>query len=168
MTAKEWSLDQITLEPQDTAGPYGYGPMERGMWFQLNIYSSNSSGAPAPVKVTVSFAQRLSTGPVSLPISGYPQTGSSFNQTVNISRTGTYFIDINNINSFSVTLEGNILVQETETNYRIIYPYTIPGFLIMLGGAIALVFGIFKKPKKPLKSRSIHKKMIKIRMVQLD
>ena len=143
-TVKEWDLQSRILVPQDSTF-YGHF-MNSTRSFQLNIASSNSSGTPAPVKVTASVVQH-SGGSVKVPLSGYPQTGSSFNQKVLPHSGGTYFIDIENENPFPVTLKGNILVLQTEENYRTIYPYVIPGFLIMLGGIGALIHGIFKKPK---------------------
>lgn len=128
--------------------------MEPGMWFQLNISSSDS------VVVTVSFAQQSSGGSTKVPVF-LPPEGSSFNQKVSISFTGTYFIDITNENSFPVTLWGNVLVQERELNYHMIYPYVVPGLLVMLGGASVLVFGISKGVKRPSRLKDLRKKKIK-------
>lgn len=74
---------------------------------------------------------------------------SWINVPVSISAGGTYYVDLKNENPFSVTLEGNVLVQQTNENYRTIYPYAILGFLIMIVGTCALIYGIFKKPSKP-------------------
>ncbi len=152
VTIAEWSLQQQTLAPQNTTF---YGKMaEHGTWFQLNISSSDS------VKVTVSLVQHA-PGPTKVPI--FEEMGISFKQTVLIYSTGMHYIDVVNENAFSVTLWGNVLVQQqqTETKYRTIYPYFIPGLLIMLGGTTTLLFGISKKPRKPSKPTSRHKKKIR-------
>lgn len=149
ITLKDWSLQQRTLEPQETAGPYGYGPMERGMWFHIQLSSWNSSDELAPVKVKVSTTQ---TGTISQPL--FEGSNSRFNQQVKITSGGTYVVDITNENPFSVTLEGEILVQKEETSQGTVYPYAVPGFLITLVGMGALIFGIFKKPKKKFKPKS--------------
>lgn len=144
-TAKTEDLQSRTIAPQDYTS---YGSfMNSSRWFQLNISSSNSSGAPAPVKLTVSVVQHVGS-PGKVPLLGYPQIGSVFNKNVPASATGTYYVDIENENPFSVTLEGNIRVQQTNEKYRTVYPYVIPGFLIMIVGAGALIYGIFKKPSK--------------------
>lgn len=127
--------------------------MQPGMWFQLNISSSDS------VKVVISILQHLG-GPEKDTVAG-PFIGTSFHQKATVSVTATYWIDIYNENPSTVTLYGNVLVQQEETNYHTVYPYVIPGFLIMLGGITTLLFGIFKRPRKLSKSRSKHKKKSK-------
>lgn len=151
VTVDEWSLQQHTLPPQDSTF-YGKS-MEPGELFKLDISSSDS------VKVTVSFTQHQVLGPTKVPI--FEQTGSSFNQEVPISFAGTYFVDIINENPFSVTLNGNVLVQQkqTKTKYRTIYPYSPPGLLILLGGISALILGIFRKPRKTSKYKGVRKKI---------
>lgn len=123
------------------------------MLFKLNLSSSD------PVKVTVSFVQHSVTGTTKVSI--FEQQGSSFDQKVSISGRGTYHVDITNENPFPVTLDGNVLVQQRETNYRTIYPYIIPGFIIMLGGSSLLIYGTLKKTKKPSKSKRLSKEKIK-------
>lgn len=127
--------------------------MQPGMWFQLNISSSDS------IKVIISIIQHLG-GPEKDTVAG-PFTGTSFHQKATVSVTATYWIDIYNENLTPVTLYGNVLVQQEETSYHTVYPYVIPGFLIMLGGITTLLFGIFKRPKKPSKSRSKHQNKTK-------
>ena len=152
VTIGEWTMQQRTLAPQNATF---YGKMvEPGMWFRLNISSSD------PVKVTISLVQHA-PDPTKAPI--FEETGISFEQAVLIYNTGMHYVDVVNENAFSVTLEGNVLVQkqQTNTNYRTIYPYFIPGSLIMLGGTTTLLFGIFKTSRKPSKPKSKHKKKIR-------
>lgn len=133
-----------TLAPQNSTF---YGSlMNPSRSFQLNISSWNSTGEPVPVKVTVSISQAQGTEKDALP--GYPQIGSLFYQNVSAAVTGTYIVDIENENSFNVTLLGKILVNQAYENYRTVYPYVIPGFLIMIAGTSILVYGIFKKHSK--------------------
>ena len=150
VTVKTWNLQQRTIAPQNSTF-YG-SSMQPEMWFQLNISSSDS------VKVIISIIQHLG-GPEKDTIAG-PFIGTSFHQKATVSVTATYWIDIYNENPTPVTLYGNVLVQQEKTNYHTIYPYVIPGFLIMLGGITTLLFGTFKRPRKPSKSRSKHKKKI--------
>ncbi|MGD8507077.1 MAG: hypothetical protein PVF15_10500 [Candidatus Bathyarchaeota archaeon] len=152
-TAKTWDLQSKILEPQN--GTFYGSLMDSDRLFQLNISSSG------PVKLTLSIVRHLGD-PSKTPISPYPQTRSSFNEKVEIGSTGTYYIDIENENSFPVTLSGNVLVQEKEENQQTIYPYVIPGFLLVLGGVGALIFGIFRgKPKKLPRSRNVTKRKTK-------
>lgn len=147
-TVKEEDMSR-TLPPQN-ATFYG-SLMNSSRSFQLDISSSNSSGAPAPVKVTVSISRQKGTRK---DLIWGPFTESSFNQEVPASITGMYIVDIENENHFSVTLQGNILVKQTNENYRTVYAYVIPGFLIMLGGTGALIYGIFKIPSKVKRTRA--------------
>jgi hypothetical protein len=140
VTLKEWPLQQQTLTPQNTTF-YGQ-KIEPTMWFKLNISCSDS------VRTTVSLV-RHTNGDTKDSI--FNQTGANFNQTVSVLIGGTYYVDIINENPFSVTLNGNVLVQaqHTETKYRNVYPYTVPGLLVMLGGAITSFFGIFRRTRRP-------------------
>jgi len=150
VTVKTWPLQQKTIAPQNSTF-YG-SSMQPGMWFQLNISSSDS------VKVVISILQHLG-GSEKDTVAG-PFIGTSFHQKATVSVTATYWIDIYNENTSPVTLYGNVLVQQEEANYLTVYPYVVPGFLIMLGGVTTLLFGTLKKPGKPSKPRSKHKKKI--------
>jgi len=147
VTIDEWNLQQRTLAPQNTTSYARL--MKPGMLFRLNISCANASNS---VKVTVSFVKRLMS-PIKVPI--FEQTGNIFNQEVPISGTGTYFVDVTNENPNPVTLLGNVLIQQKRINYYTIYPYVIPGFLIMLTGTIVLIIGISKRPKRAPKSRMV-------------
>lgn len=142
-TLDTWEVQPEMLPPQNSTF-YGRS-MNPALRFKLDVSSS------APVNVTVSFVQQSPGGPTKVPI--FEQTDSSFRQEILIPRSSTYWVDIVNDNPFSVTLEGDILVQQVETNYRTIYPYAIQGFLITLMGIVTMVFGIFRKPKRPSKSK---------------
>lgn len=142
VTKRKWDLQSQTIAPQDTTFYGSYlGP---NMYFQLNI--SSPEGA---IKVIVSIVRHL---PDLLKETVWEGTGTYFDQM--LSSGGTSYIDIYNENLFPVTLQGNVLVLEKKENYRTVYPYVIQGFLIMLVGISALIFGILKKPKGPLKSKS--------------
>ena len=82
--------------------------------------------------------------------------GTRFTQKAESTITATYFIDIYNENPTNVTLSGNVLVQQRNTHYHTTYSYVAPGALVMSGGIATLLFGAFKKPGKPSKSRSKH------------
>ncbi len=152
VTETEWPLQQVILEPQNSTF-WGWGPMiYRVHSIQLNIDSLDSSGYPATVIVTISTTQQEGTSKIV-----FQDSQSSFHQLIPISLGGTYFVDIKNANSFSVTLEGSIDVQKTEEGNRTVYPHALPGFLIMLGGACVLIFGVFKKPKKTFKPKGASK-----------
>jgi hypothetical protein len=142
-TLDKWEVQPETLPPQN-ATFYGRS-MNPRLWFKLDMSSS------APVNVIVSFVQQSVGGPTKVPI--FEQTASSFRQEIPIPRSSTYWVDIMNENSFPVTLEGDVRVQQAETNFRTVHPYAIQGFLLTLVGIITLVFGIFKKPKKPSKPK---------------
>jgi len=144
VTKRKWNLSR-TLAPHNSTfyGTY----MEPGSWFQLNISSSSS------VRVIVSTVKH-DPDPTKIPY--FEHTGTSFNQK--LPAGGTNFIDIENENPFPVTLQGNVLMQHGEEKYRTIYPYVIPGFLLVLGGTGALIFGVFKKPRGPSKFKGAHRK----------
>jgi hypothetical protein len=110
--------------------------METGMWFQLNITSSDS------VSVTMSVLIAQEPEPI------WGATGSSFDQKLSVPGTGTYVIEVANENPFPVALDGNVIKQQYETNYSTVFPYFLPGLLIALGGAAALLFGILRKPTR--------------------
>lgn len=100
------------------------------------------------MKLTVSVVKHTG-GVTKVPLLGYPQIKSSFNQEVPVSAMGTYSIDIENENPFPVTLDGNIVVLQTNEYNRTIYPYVIPGFLVMITGVGMVIYGILKRPSKP-------------------
>jgi len=110
--------------------------MTTGMWFQLNITSSNS------VSVTMSILVAHVPEPI------WGATRSSFDQKLKISGTGTYVIEVANENPFPVVLDGNVIVQQDKTSHSTVFPYFLPGLLIALGGATVLLFGVFKKPTR--------------------
>lgn len=137
VTKRKWDLQSQTIAPQDTTFYGSYlGP---NMYFKLNI--SSPEGA---IKVIVSVVKHL-PDPIKDPV--FEETGTYFDQMV--SSGGTSYVDIENENLFQVTLQGNVLVLEQKENYLTVYPYVIQGFLIMLVGIGALIFGILKKPKGP-------------------
>jgi len=123
-----------TLPEQDTT--WVATLMQTGMWFQLNITSSNS----VSVTMSVLIAQE--------PEKIWGATGSSFDQKLSVPGTGTYVIEVANENPFPVALDGNVIKQYYETDYSTVFPYFLPGLLIALGGVAALLFGIFKKPTR--------------------
>ena len=143
----EWNLQSEPLAPSgENRDSTFYGRyMDYGMWFQLNVSSSNS------IELQVS---RMQHDP-DLKIAIFDQIGIHFDQKISGLYPGTYVIDIKNESPSWVTLDGSVLVRRLETNHRNVYPYTIPGFLIMLGGTGVLVFGIFRKPKKLSKSKRV-------------
>jgi len=141
---KEWNLQSKTLGPQNSPqNSTFYGTFMRpGMWFQLGVSSSDF------VQLNVSVLQNPGIRTPFL-----IKEGTSFDQKVTISQTGTYVVDIRNINPYNVTLDGKVIVRETETNYRTTNPYAFPGFIVTLGGTAAMAFGIFKKPKRASKPK---------------
>ncbi len=147
----KWDLQSTVLKPfgQDPDSIFHARLMTPGWWFQLNLSSSDI------IELQVSIM--LHNPEEKVPI--FDQTGTSFNQIVPTSSTGTYIIDIQNRSPSSITLEGNVLIRKSQTSYYTVYPYALPGFLIILGGTSMLIFGIFKEPKKPSKSKRARKRV---------
>lgn len=135
---RSWELQEISpvLPPQDTAPGFGR-LMLPGMWFQLDISSTDL------IEVRISVIQHNPTTKVPV----FNQEATSFNQKVEISNTGTYWVDIENTSQSTVTLEGEILAKELEATPNT-STYALLGFPFMLGGSIAMIHGILKKPKK--------------------
>lgn len=142
----KWDLQSRVLAPsgQDKDSTFQGGLMNSSRWFQLNLSSSD------PIDLQVSIIRHDPEEKVPI----FKQTGTSFNQKVQASVTGTYWIDVQNINPTSVTLHGNILTMQEQTGYHTIYPYVLLGFPLVLAGIITLVYGISKKTKKPSKLKS--------------
>jgi len=149
----KWDLQSRVLAPfgQDQDSTFYGRLMTPERLFQLNLSSSD------PIELQVSISRHNPDEKVPI----FYQTGTNFNQEVPAYNTGTYIIDIQNKNPSSVTLDGNILVKKLITNYHTTYPYAFPGFLMILGGTSALIFGIFKKSKKPSKSKRTKSKIKK-------
>jgi hypothetical protein len=147
---KTWNLHLLTLAANATIGPYG-SYMEPGRSFQLDVSSSDD----VRLEVSIMTQQGGSEEPV------FAQTGRSFNQKVAASVMATYVIYITNENPVAVTLDGSVFVTEEQTSLRTVYPYLVPGVLVMLGGAISLPVGISKKSEKPPKSKSLSGRKIK-------
>ena len=149
----KWDLQSRVLAPfgQDQDSAFYGRLMTPERLFQLNLSSSDS------IELNVSISQH--NPEQKIPI--FRQTGTNFNQEVSAQFTATYIIDIQNKNPSSVTLDGNILVKKSITNYHTVYPYAFPGFLMILGGTCTLIFGIFKKSKKPLKPKRTKSKIKK-------
>lgn len=143
----KWDLHSKVLAPfgEDQDSTFYGRLMHREWWFQLNVSSSNT------IALLISIVQHNPEQKV--PISGWPKTGTDFEQKVLARNTGTYMIDIQNNNPLSVNLDGTILAYRPEPYYYNVYPYVLPGFLLILAGTSALIFGIFKKPRK-LQSKS--------------
>ena len=148
---KTWNLHLQTLAANATIGPYG-SYMEPGRSFQLDVSSSDD------VQLEVSIVTQQG-GAEANPV--FVQTGKSFNQKVVPNVHGTYVIYITNENPTAVTLDGSVFVLEEQTSLRTVYPYLVPGVLVMLGGAISLPVGISKKSEKPPKSKSPSGRKIK-------
>lgn len=137
-----WDLQSRVLAPsgEDKDSTFYGRLMHRDWWFQLNVSSSDT------IALLISIV--LHNPERQVPISGWPKTGTEFEQTMFAQNTGTYMIDIQNINPLPVNLDGDILAYRPEPRYYNIYSYTLPGFLLILAGTSALIFGIFKRPKK--------------------
>lgn len=138
----EWPLYSKTLLSQNST--FYATLMNPGMWFQLNV----SAAYPVGLQVSITRLPDIKD-----PI--FIQIDTKFDQKVQASRTGTYWIDIENGNSFPVTLDGNVLVMQPETHYNSTHPYALPGFLIMLAGIAVAVWGGFRKPKEGARSRRV-------------
>jgi len=147
----EWDLQSQVLEPfgQDPDSVFYGRLMVPGWWFQLNLSSTDT------IELQVSMIRH--NPEEKIPI--FHRTGTSFNQTVGTSSTGTYIIDVQNKSPSSITLGGNVLTRKAQTNYNTVYPYALPGFLIILGGASGLILGIFKEGKKPSKAKRTRKRV---------
>lgn len=138
-----WKLQSLALPPQDTT--FYAKLMTPGMWFQLDISSTDL------IELQVSVIQQETTKVLVFP----PQEATSFDQKVPITRTGTYVIDIENTSQSTVTLEGEVLTKNSEAvpNFS---TYAFLGFPFMLGGAVALIYGVLKKPKKSRTKRKVY------------
>ena len=138
-----WKLQSRILPPQDTT--FYAKLMTPGMWFQLDISSTDL------IELQISVMQDETTR---IPVFS-PQEATSFDQKVDIARTGTYVIDIENTSQSTVTLEGEVLTKNLEAmpNFS---TYAFLGFPFMLGGTIVLIYGILKKPKKSRTKRKVY------------
>ena len=135
-----WSFP-TTLEPQDIT-PLRARLMHPGEWFQLDMSSTDLM----ELRVFVLSEQ----GTVETPV--FVETGTRFNQKVTLSLTGTYKVEMKNVSPSTITLSGNVIAQKWGPTSQTLNPYAFLGFLLLVGGAIALYFGLFRKPKTRLKS----------------
>lgn len=137
-------LQQRTLSPQEEKLLYGR-LMKAGMWFKLNISSSDKMKLIVYVSIQRGTAKSII----------FEKVGTSFTQEVPILETGTYWIETQNPNSFQVSLWGYVLVgkMQTKETYRTVFPYMVLGFTLLTGGISAVIFGVSRKPKKILKRK---------------
>lgn len=155
VTVKTWNLEQKILGAQNEPynSTYYASMMNSSRWFLLNISSSDT------VKVEISIVKH-DGAPVKQRVAG-PFIGTKFTQKAEPTVTATYYVDIYNENPTQVTLHGNVLVEQRNTYYHTVNLYVLPGFLVMLGGVVTLLFGAYKKPRKPSKSRRKHREISK-------
>ncbi len=118
--------------------------MKPNWYFQLDISSNDT----VQLIVSISSSVTQDKDPIRV------LTGTNFNQQVVTPYTGTYWIDIENETPSPVSLDGNVIVNQVETMYHNVYPYALPGYLIVVAGAGILIFGIFKKPKRLSKPKT--------------
>lgn len=136
-----WTIPQNILTPQNST--FYAQSMSPRYSFKLNVLSTDV------VQLDISVLSQNAT--VQTPIFSHQAT--SFTQTVVVSTTGTYDVNITNTSTSTVTLSGNVVAQRPETSAQIINQYAFPGFLITLVGIVIVAFGIFRKPRADLRSR---------------
>jgi hypothetical protein len=136
-----WTIPQNILAPQNST--FYAQSMSPRYSFKLNVLSTDV------VQLEILVLSQNAT--VQTPI--FSHQGTSFTQTVVVSTTGTYDVNITNTSTSTVTLSGNVIAQRPETSAQITNQYAFLGFLIMLAGAAIVAFGIFRKPRVDLKSR---------------
>ncbi len=139
----EWSVASRILAPFARTPAFGR-LMKPNWYFQLDISSNDT----VQLIVSISSSVTQDKDPIRV------LTGTNFNQQVVTPYTGTYWIDIENETPSPVSLDGNVIVNQVETMYHNVYPYALPGYLIVVAGAGILIFGIFKKPKRLSKPKT--------------
>lgn len=141
-----WDLQSRTLAPsgEDQNSTFYGRHMGPGMSFVFDVSSTGS----VELRVSVVRQDPPSVTPI------HTQAGTYFNHTMAGFQGGTYLLEIENKNPWSVTLQGNVLVRQSETKSRNVYPYTIPGALVIAGSTGACIYGFFKDPSKSRRSRA--------------
>lgn len=142
----EWNLQSLTLAPpgEDRNSTFYGRYMGPGTAFIFDVASSGS----VELRVSVVRQNPESITPI------YTQIGTYFNRTMVGFQGGTYLVEIENKSPQSVTLQGNVQVTQSETKQRNVYPYAIPGALVIAGSTGVSIYGVFKNPSKSRRSRA--------------